>query len=295
MTQQFNQFPAVSRLGATPIAARPNRLGATRIRRRSPVSINGDEQDARGSGIQVIARAAEMLRLLQAHPGGLSQAEIGERLGMARSTVSRILNALDDEGLVATRSGRGPYRLGPELARMASTVRLSIVMDVHPFMEELSRELEETVDLSILDEDRARFVDQVVSPHRLRAISAVGESFPLHCCANGKAILASLPPAQQAQVLPKRLSRLTPNTITTPAALRKELDRIQVEGVAYDREEQTEGVCAVGAVLRGVSSPVVAVSVPVPSQRFYRREEELAEALLAWVERVNVWFQNTNS
>jgi DNA-binding IclR family transcriptional regulator len=234
-----------------------------------------------GAGIQVIARAAEILRLLQAHPGGLSQAEIGERLGMARSTVSRILGALDDEGLVAARGARGPYRLGPEIARMAATVRLGVVMDVHPFMEELSRELEETVDLSVLDGDRVTFVDQVVSPHRLRAISAVGESFPLHCCANGKALLANLPPEH----LPRRLARLTPNTITTPAALRKELERVRADGIAYDREEQTEGVCAVGAVLPAVSEEMVAVSVPVPAQRFYRRESELAEALLAWVKK----------
>jgi DNA-binding IclR family transcriptional regulator len=259
------------------------------------VSVNGDEQDARAGGIQVISRAAEMLRLLQAHPAGLSQAEIGERLGMARSTVSRILNALDDEGLVASHTARGPYRLGPEIARMASTVRISVVMDVHPFMEELSRELEETVDLSILDQERASFVDQVISSHRLRAISAVGESFPLHCCANGKAMLATLPLEKQAEILPKRLARLTPKTITTPAALRKELDRIRLEGVAFDREEQTEGVCAVGAVLRGLPEQLVAVSIPVPAQRFYRREQELAQTLLAWVERVNVWFENTSS
>ncbi|WP_322860221.1 IclR family transcriptional regulator [Mycobacterium europaeum] len=242
-------------------------------------------EEARGSGIQVIARAAEMLRLLQAHPGGLSQAEIGDRLGMARSTVSRILNALEDEGLVASRGSRGGYRLGPEIARMANTVRLGIVMDVHPFMEELSRELGETVDLSILDGDRATFVDQVVSPHRLRAISAVGESFPLHCCANGKALLAGLPPEQ----LPSRLARLTPNTITSPAALRAELERVRAEGVAYDREEQTEGICAVGAVLKGVAGHAVAVSVPVPAQRFYGRESQLAQALRAWVENVNAW------
>lgn len=234
-------------------------------------------------GIQVIARAAEMLRLLQAHPGGLSQAEIGDRLGMARSTVSRILGALEAEGLVASRGGRGGYRLGPEIARMAGTVRLGVVMDVHPFMEELSRELGETVDLSILDGDRATFVDQVVSPHRLRAISAVGESFPLHCCANGKALLAGLP----AEHLPSRLVRLTPNTITSPAALRKELDRVRADGVAYDREEQTEGICAVGAALTGLAGHTVAVSVPVPAQRFYGRESELAAALLAWVERVD--------
>jgi len=255
------------------------------------VTVDAEEQDARGGGIQVIARAAHMLRLLQAHPGGLTQAEIGERLGMARSTVSRILSALDDEGLVASRGARGPYRLGPEIARMAGTARLGVVMDVHPFMEELSRELEETVDLSILDGDRATFVDQVVSAHRLRAISAVGESFPLYCCANGKALLANLSPEQQAQAVPSRLARLTANTITTPAALRKELERIRVEGIAYDREEQTEGICAVGAVLRGVSEQMVAVSVPVPAQRFYRRESELAEALLTWVHRVSAWFE----
>lgn len=252
-------------------------------------------EEVRGSGIQVIARAAEMLRLLQAHPGGLSQAEIGERLGMARSTVSRILNALDDEGLVASRVARGRYRLGPEIARMAATLRLSVVTDVHPFMEELSRELEETVDLSILDGDRATFVDQVVSPHRLRAISAVGESFPLHCCANGKALLANLSADDQARAVPSRMARLTENTITTPASLRKELERSRAEGIAYDREEQTEGICAVGAVLTRVSEQMVAVSVPVPAQRFYRREEELARALLAWVRKVDAQFATTRT
>lgn len=258
------------------------------------MSVDLEDQATRGGGIQVIARAAEILRLLQAQPGGLSQAEIGERLGMARSTVSRILNALDDEGLVASRRARGRYRLGPEIARMAGTVRLSVVADVHPFMEQLSRELGETVDLSIRDGDRATFVDQIVSPHRLRAISAVGESFPMHCCANGKALLANLPPAQLAEALPSRLARLTANTITAPAALRKELERIRAEGIAYDREEQTEGICAVGAVVKGVTEQMVAVSVPVPAQRFYGRESELAQALVAWVEKVDAWFENAD-
>jgi DNA-binding IclR family transcriptional regulator len=256
------------------------------------VKNDDDDNGARGTGIQVIARAAEMLRVLQAHPGGLNQAEIGERLGMARSTVSRILNALEDEGLVASRGARGPYRLGAEIARMASTVRLGVVTDMHPFLTELSRELDETVDLSILDGDRASFIDQVVPPRRLRAISAVGESFPLYCCANGKALLASMTLDQLARVLPSRLVPLTGSTVTTPAALRKDLERIRREGVAYDREEQTDGVCAVGAALR-VDEELVAVSVPVPAQRFYGREEVLARALLTWVDKVDSWFKTT--
>jgi DNA-binding IclR family transcriptional regulator len=253
------------------------------------VTVNAE--DARSGGIQVIARAADILRVMQAHPGGLSQAEIGECLGMARSTVSRILNALEDEGLVASRGARGPYRLGPEIARMASTVRLGVVTDMHPFLTDLSRQLDETVDLSILDGDRADFVDQVVPPRRLRAMSAVGESFPLYCCANGKALLAALPAERQARALPSRLVPLTAKTITDLAVLREELSRVQHDGVAYDREEQTEGICAVGAVVHGVSDELVAVSVPVPAQRFYGREGELADALAAWAQQVNARFK----
>ncbi|WP_204807454.1 IclR family transcriptional regulator [Mycobacterium riyadhense] len=254
------------------------------------MSINPED---RSGGVQVIARAAELLRVLQAHPGGLSQSEIGERVGMARSTVSRILNALEDEGLVASRGSRGPYRLGPEIARMAATVRLGVVTDMHPFLTQLSRELEETVDLSILDGDRADFIDQVVPPRRLRAMSAVGESFPLYCCANGKAMLAALPPDRLAQALPGRLVPLTANTVASMAELHEELERVRVERVAYDREEQTEGICAVGAVLQGVGSQLVAISVPVPAQRFYGHEGELAQTLLAWVDKVNAWFGTT--
>ena len=197
--------------------------------------------------------------------------------------------------MVVSRGARGPYRLGPEITRMASTVRLSLVNDVRPFMEDLSRQLDETVDLSILDADRATFLDQVVSPRRLRAISAVGESFPLHCCANGKALLAALPPAQQAKAMPGRLSRLTSRTITNPQLLRRELAHIGLEGIAFDREEQAEGVCAVAAVLRGVTPHLAAVSVPVPAQRFYGRERELARALRTWVATVNAWYENAEA
>ncbi len=107
----------------------------------------------------------------------------------------------------------------------------------------------------------------------------MGESFPLHCTANGKAFLASMPPQDLARVLAGSLVALTPRTITDPAALALELERIRADGIAYDREEHAEGICAVGTVLPGLA---VAVSVPLPAQRFYGREAELREALLGW-------------
>ena len=239
-------------------------------------------EEVGGAGIQVIARAADILRALRSAPGGLSQAEVAEQVGLARSTTHRLLNALEDEGLVET-GPRGRHRLGPEIGRLADTARRGVISSVHPLLEELSHEVNETADLSVLDRDRATFVDQVVTPHRLLAVSSVGESFPLHCTANGKAFLAGLPPQDLARALAGRLAALTPHTITDPVALARELDRVREDGIAYDREEHAEGICAVGIVMPGLA---VAVSVPLPAQRFYGREAELRDALLGWVARV---------
>ena len=241
--------------------------------------------DTGGAGIQVIARAADILRTLREADGALSQAEVAERVGLARSTVHRLLNALEDEGLVECGGPRGRYRLGPEIGRLADTARRGLIASIHPLLEELSHEVNETVDLSTLDRNRATFVDQVVAPHRLRAVSSVGEAFLLHCTANGKAFLAAMSAQDLARATAGPLPRLTSHTITDPAVLLGELDQVRIEGVAYDREENSEGICAVGMVLAGLPGPVLAVSVPLPAQRFYGREPLLREALLGWGQR----------
>jgi DNA-binding IclR family transcriptional regulator len=238
-----------------------------------------DESSTRpAGGIQVIGRAAEILRLLQSSPGGLAQAEIAQRVGLARTTVHRILGALEHEGLVASSGARARYRLGPEIPRLAEAARHALVVAVRPHLERLSRALNETVDLSVLERDHVTFVDQVVAPRRLQAVSAVGASFPAYCCANGKALLADLGDDAVRATLPEELERLTPNTITGRARLIEELARVRETGVAFDHEEHHEGISAAGAVVHGAWG-TAAVSVPMPTQRFTGREEDLAAEL----------------
>jgi len=252
---------------------------------RSP----GQEAEATSS-IQVLARSTAILRLLHAHPGGLSQSDIGDQLSLARSTVSRLLAALEVEGLVMTQGPRGRYRLGPELVRLASSARRSTWLDLHPLLVELSYATNETVDLSVLEGDRVTFVDQVVADHRLRAVSAVGASFPLHACANGKAILAALPEPDVRRILARKLDALTPRTLTSPSDVAAELAAIRAgHGVAFDREEQSLGVCAVGVLIGVIDNDFIAVSIPVPAQRFYGRESALEFAAIEFVSRVDAW------
>lgn len=241
---------------------------------------------AREPGVQVLSRAAEILRILKVSPGGLTQAEIAARVGLARTTVHRILNALADESLVQPNGRSNRYRLGSEILHMADAARSSLITEIHPYLEQLSRDIDETVDLSVLDHDHMTFIDQVVSPQRLRAVSAVGASFPLHCTANGKAVLAALSASDAAKALPEKLAPFTVNTITEHGRLAAEIAAVRETGLARDMEEHSLGICAVGISLNNTALGHTAISVPIPAQRFAEKEQAAAAGLRATAAQV---------
>ncbi len=222
-----------------------------------------------------------MLRALEGRDEGLSLGQIAKQLELPRSTVQRIVDALDAENFVVAASPTARVKLGPALVRIASSVRFRIVEVARPYMERLSGATGETVDLSVMDQDKLVFLDQVPGSHRLRAVSAMGVSFPLHCSANGKALLAALDEAQLSRVKRRlKLSAHTANTITSWKRLSAELDTVRKEGVAYDREEHSAGICAVAAVVRGPAGDLAAISIPTPTQRFDGMESKLKSSLV---------------
>jgi DNA-binding IclR family transcriptional regulator len=244
------------------------------------------EEQRDSGGVQVIARAAKILRALVGQPEGLSLSQLAKEVGLARSTVHRIVLALETEHFVTTATPNGRIRLGLGLAPLAASVNSELRDELHPYLEELSTESNETVDLSVMNEDGVLFIDQIAVPHRLQAVSAIGATFPLYCSAPGKALLAKLSPEQLERQLPRQLEHRTPYTITTREQLLEELKRIRSEGIAYDREEHTLGVCAVGAAIRDVFGNLVAISIPLPSIRFYHNEQNLGSKLLHTCKRI---------
>jgi len=233
------------------------------------------------SQVQVIARAATILRALEDENAGLSLGQIAQRVNLARSTVQRIVAALETEKLVIAATPNGRVRLGPTILRLAASVRSDFVSLARPFLERLSEELHETVDLATVKKDHLVFIDQVIGSQRLRTVSAVGETFPLHCTANGKAYLAQLSDPAVEALIGRAYEKRTPTTLARLDALLAELKITRRTGIAFDREEHTLGICAVGVALRDPLGNAVAISVPVPSQRFTDRQTLIAERLLA--------------
>ena len=244
-------------------------------------------------GLQVIARAAAVLRVLEDEPEGLSLAQIADRVALARSTVQRIVGALADEQLLIAASPVSGVKLGPALIRLASAANIDVEQLVRPTLVALSQALKETVDLSVLKASSAVFIDQIPGAHRLRAVSAIGESFPLHCTANGKALLALLPEGEWTRHLPRTLPRLTESTITDVAALERELAKYRDAQVAFDHEEHTEGISAVGCAFRDPYGRALAISVPVPTTRFARLETKLVSEIKRAKREICALFENS--
>jgi DNA-binding IclR family transcriptional regulator len=242
--------------------------------------MNGQQSNASDrSGIQVIARAAALLRAVENEPSGLSLGELAARLGLARSTVQRIVSALVDEGFLISAGPRNGVTLGPALARLAAAAVIDTERLVRPVLQSLSVATGETVDLSMLQGSSAVFLDQVMGSSRLVAVSAVGETFPLHCTANGKALLSRLPRDKRDRLLTDPLKRYTARTITDRDVLSRQIADIAATGIAWDNEEHSDGICAVGASFIDPIGRDFALSIPVPASRFDAKRDELAEQL----------------
>jgi DNA-binding IclR family transcriptional regulator len=235
---------------------------------------------AGAGGIQVIARAAQVLRALDAGPGGVSLAQLAERVGLPRSTVHRIVASLAAEGLISAASSNGRVRLGPEFLRLAEASRRERWQELRPHMQDIFDALDDTVECVILDGDELRYVDQIPATHGLRAVSEVGSTAPLHCTANGKALLSAFDDEHVIDLLPSRLERCTPNTITSRDELLEEIRSIRKAGVAYDRDEHTLGISSAAVAVRESHGALAALSVLMPTPRMAGREREIERVLL---------------
>ncbi len=233
----------------------------------------------RREGVQVIARASEVLRQLAASPRGLSLAELAARVELPRSTAHRIVRALSHEGFVLA-SPSGKLRIGPALIHIAVASRRELRHEAAPYLERLSHEVHETVDLGVLDGEDVLFIDQYTSQNVLRIVSEIGGRFPVYCTANGKALLAAMGDDEVDALVPSCLPKHTPATITDRRVLHEELDLVRATGVAYDREEHTVGIAAVATVVHDALGSLAAVGVVLPAARFEAREREVAAALL---------------
>jgi len=110
-------------------------------------------------------------------------------------------------------------------------------------------------------------------------VMPTGFTLPIHSTAHGKALLAAMDDAEVVRLLAARMPRQTARTVVERRLLLEQLGEVRRTGFAFDQEEQVEGICAIGAVIRTGWGQRYGIAVPVPAVRFYGREQELLRQL----------------
>lgn len=250
-----------------------------------------ERPEARGQTVATVERAADvLLHFAQVGSGTLGVTEIAEDLGLSKAAVHRILSSLRSRGLVHLDEESHRYSLGPSTLSLGLTYRdrLDVARIAAPELAALSRETVETATLSIRTGDARVYVDQVTPPREVIMSVSLGVPFPLHAGGSSKAFLAFLPEEEIDAYLARPLEAVTPNTITAPRRLRRELAEIRARGFAQSFGERQLGAASVAAPIfdhRG--RPAAVVSVCGPAERFAAERAACAERLLLATRRLS--------
>src|SRR4051794_11653905 len=185
-----------------------------------------------GSPVQSVDPALPILGVL-ARVGEAGVTEIAGELGVHKSTAFRLVPTREAHRLVEQATDRGRYRLGVGVLRLAgaTTARLDLVQEARPLCRRLAADTGETVNIAVLSERSALYLDQVAGSSALQPHNWVGQHIPLHATSNGKVLLSGLDDARFTEVI-GALSRYTRLTITRKAQLRRELEEVRERGYA---------------------------------------------------------------
>jgi IclR family acetate operon transcriptional repressor len=183
---------------------------------------------ARSRGIYdvaVLQKALDLLEVLAEQPD-LGLSELSDKTGASKASTYRMLSTLESRGFVAKDADTRKYAPGVQLVALSCAVvaRLDLVKASRPYMEELQRAFDETVNVGILADGEVLYVDILESAQGLRMAARVGARDAPHSTALGKAILSAMPASEAREVLSgyKRLAA-TPRTITALDALMEEI------------------------------------------------------------------------
>lgn len=224
-----------------------------------------------GSRLQTVDNALDLLEYLAAEPGPKSLADLCEEFGRSKATVYRLAVTLKQRGFLVQESDTGHYRFGWACARLATSAKegMSVTETCLPFMREIRNKTGETIYLALYQGEQAVAVESIQSPRPVVATSVLGHVLPLHAVSAGLVILAGQSDDRVTKILSSKLQRYTPQTVTNPKLLRKDISQIRQDGYAVNREGYRPGVSGIAAPIRVSSDGAVigALSACMPTPR----------------------------
>jgi DNA-binding IclR family transcriptional regulator len=245
--------------------------------------------------IRVLDRALDTLEALRDASHPLTLQEFSALLPQAKSSIFRLLSNLERRGYVERTPDR-KYQLGTAWLRFRASGGYGALTEIAaPQMRQLLQTFGETVNLGVLRDGEVFYLEIFQSPHSFRMAAAPGTRSPMHSTALGKAIAAFLPLSELDTIIrTKGLAAFTYRTITTRAALVRELTRIRTRGYAEDNGETELEACCVGAPIRRAGGETIgAISLSGPISRMRPIKHAAGQAILAACQAISMALATT--
>lgn len=221
----------------------------------------------RRGGVQSVERALDLLEALS-HGGPKGVSELVRTTGLPLGTVHRLLATLTERDYVRQDAER-KYAVGGAALGLADAGEQSLAALGRPYLARLTALTGESCNLAVLQGQEMVYIAQSPSPHSLRIFAEVGRRVPLYNTAVGKVVLARMGRPEAIDLLRNTsLAAATPHTITTPARLQDELDRVERMGYAIDEQERELGVRCIATAVPAPGPLRAAISVSGPAERF---------------------------
>lgn len=228
--------------------------------------------DAPGSS-KSLQKALRILLHLGQYGPEMGVTQLASTMSLNKTTVYRLLTAMEKFQLVEQNPDNERYRLGLRLHELGTRALESRTLqhEAHSFLLEISRRSHETVSLAVPSPGAIVCLDRVNSPHTIITTrTEVGARFPAHCTAVGKAVLAHLPESDIDAILRNTgMQRFTPATLTRVNELKENLRQVRERGYAIDDQELERGLSGVAAPVRTAKNRVIAgLGIAGPTLRF---------------------------
>jgi DNA-binding IclR family transcriptional regulator len=197
--------------------------------------------------------------------------EIANELGLAKSTVSRLLKTLLSKGYVKKNPETQKFSLGTKILTLYSSLisEMEVVKEAHPILEALAKETSESVQLAELEGSNVIYMEQIKSSYPMQIFAHIGRINPIHCTSSGKLLLAYQDVEVIEEILSHELKKYTSHTITDVNILKRELLEIRGLGYSFIESEFIDGIVSIAAPIRDHNKKVIAaVSLVGPIQRF---------------------------
>lgn len=237
--------------------------------------------------VQSVAKAFRVLECFDARHPTMTLSQIAEQAKLDLSAAQRFTHTLQALGYLVKDHKTRQFGLSVKSFDLAfHYTRTSRLMDrALPVLQYLSKESEETINLTVLDGSEIVVIARFMNRHVLNTDVTIGSRLPAYCMAPGRAILSRMDAAQVEEILDATdLRAHTQHTITDRDTLSKLITQSQQQGYAAAFEELYLGDASVAAPILGADEGVVgAVSISASTARYSHAEmiEKFANMIVA--------------